>query len=134
MDQITTDQLNTLATQFLAMGNAILAFRENNAGIDAADDAALEQLQNELLDKAGQLATMAAIQSGQEAAAAVNGLTQVNDQVTQTLQSLADVQKVIDIGTAALKVGVSVISMDPGDIVDAADGLALACNIKLPQA
>ena len=132
MDQITTDQLNTLATQFLAMGNAILAFRENNAGID--DDAALEKLQSELLDKAGQLAAMAAISSGEAAAQAVNSLVKVNDQITQSLQDLADVQKAIDIATAAVKVVVSVISMNPGSIVDAISGLATTCNVKLPSA
>lgn len=133
MDQISTDQLNTLATQFLAMGNALLAFRENTAGISNDDDATLEQLQNELLDKAGQLATMAAIASGQEAANAVNGLTKVNDQITQSLKKLADVQKAIDIATAAVKVVVSVISMNPGGIVDAVGGLTTTCNIKLPS-
>ncbi len=133
MDQITTDQLNTLATQFLDMGNAILAFRENTAGISPGDDAELEQLQNELLDKAGELATMAAIASGPAAAAAVASLAQVNDQITQSLQSLADVQKAIDIATAAVKVVVSVISMNPGNIVDAIGGLTSTCNIKLPS-
>ena len=42
MGQITTDQLNTLATQFLAMGNAMLSFRENTPGIAGEDDAVLE--------------------------------------------------------------------------------------------
>ena len=90
-------------------------------------------LQNELLDKAGQLATMTAIAAGEAAADAVNSLAQVNDQIAQSIQNLADVQQVIDIGTAAVKVIASVINMNPGDIVDAIGGLAAACNIKIPD-
>jgi cob(I)alamin adenosyltransferase len=131
MDEITSEQLNTLAQQFLDMGNALLAYREGDQAIPADQDAELEQLQNDLLDKAGQLATMGAIASGEEAASAVNSLSQVNAQITQTLQGLADVQKVIDIAAAALKVVVSVISMKPGDIVDSVGGLATTCGIKI---
>ena len=132
MEQITTDQLNILATQFLSMGNAILVFRESTIDINTDDDSTLEQLQNQLLDNAGQLATMAAIASGAAAATAVSNLAQVNDQIAQSIQHLTDVQKAIDIATAAVKVVVSVISMNPGSIVDAIGGLATTCNIKLP--
>ncbi|MBS1524847.1 MAG: hypothetical protein JST19_04305 [Bacteroidetes bacterium] len=131
MDQITSDQLNALSLQFLAMGNALLDFRANNPGIDPTEDNALEQTINELLDKAGQLATMSAIASGQEAASAVASLSQVKDQITQTIQHLAGVQKAIDIAAAALKVVVAVISMKPGDIVNSAGGLATTCGIHL---
>lgn len=131
MDQITSEQLDTLAQQFLDMGNAVLAYRENNQDIPADKDKELEGLQNGLLHQAAQLATTAAIASGEEAANAVSSLSQVNAQITQTIQGLADVQKVIDIAAAALKVVVSVISMKPGDIVDSVGGLATTCGIKI---
>jgi len=131
MDEISSEQLNSLSQQFLDMGNAILSYRENNQNIPRDQDTELEQLQNSLLDKAGQLATMAAIASGEEAASAINGLSAVNAQITQTIQGLADVQKVIDIAASALKVVVSVISMKPGNIVDSVLGLATTCGVKV---
>jgi hypothetical protein len=131
MDQITTDQLNALAQQFLAMGNALAAFRENAQGISPGDESNLEQLSDTLLDNAGQLVTMAAIASGEEAASAVNNLSKINDQITQSIQHLTDVQKAIDIATAALKVVVSVVSMKPGDIINSVGGLASTCGINL---
>ena len=131
MDEITSEQLNTLAQQFLDIGNAILTFRENMAGITADEDATLVQIQNELLDKAVQLATLSAIASGREAASAISRLSQVNAKIILSLQSLEDVQKVIDIATAALKVVVSVISMKPGTIVDSVGGLLTTCGIKI---
>ncbi len=131
MDTITTDQLNTLSQQYLDMGNALLAFRENNTGISDQDNDTMEQLQNEILDKAGQLATLAAMQAGTEAASAVNRLIEVNGQITATLSHLADVQKVIDIAAAAINVVVAVISLKPGDIISATGGLFNTCGIVL---
>jgi cob(I)alamin adenosyltransferase len=131
MDQITSEQLNTLAQQFLDMGNALLAYRENNPALPANINTQLEQLQNALFDKAGQLATMAAIVSGQEAASAVNSLTQVNAQITQSIQGLENVQKVINIAAAALHVAVAVISMNPRDIINAVGGLAAAAGVNI---
>jgi hypothetical protein len=131
MDQISSAQLQTLSQQFLDMGNAILRFRENATIITDDQDSALEQLQNELLDNSQKLATMSAIASGQEAANAVASLSQVNSQITDTIKTLADVQKVIDIATAALKVVVAVVSMQPGTIVDSIGGLVTTCGIKI---
>ncbi|WP_184544649.1 hypothetical protein [Mucilaginibacter sp. FT3.2] len=131
MDQITPEQLNTLAQQFLDMGNAILSYRENNQAIIGDNDADLEITQNELLDKAGQLAMLSAIASGPAAATAISKLIAVNVQITGTIKNLAEVQQVIDIASAALKVVTSVISLNANDIIDSIGGLSTACGITI---
>lgn len=131
MDQITPEQLSTLAQQFLDMGNAILSFREDNEALIGDKDADLEATQNQLLDKAAQLAMLSAIASGPAAATAIGNLSAVNTQITKTIKDLAEVQQVIDIAAAALKVVTSVISMNPKDIIDAVGGLGTACGINI---
>ena len=129
MGQLTAEQLNALSVQFLAIGKAILAYRMSN---DLGDrDAELEDLQNQILEKAAELATHSAVEAGDEAADAIAGLSGVTGQITATIQKLTDIQKAIDIATSALKVVVSVVSLDPGGIVEGADDLATNCNIKI---
>jgi len=99
-----------------------------SAALNDAQDQQLATLQSQLLAGATQLATQSAIISGTEAGDAIDQLNQVTSQISQTIQNLAEVQKVIDIAAAALKVVTSVISMSPQSIITSAQGLATTCG------
>jgi hypothetical protein len=127
MSQLTAEQLTTLSGQFTNLGNAILNYRMANTLTDTQDQD-LEQLQNQLLAGATQMATQSAIIAGTEASGVIDQLNKVTSHVSQTIAQLVEVQKVIDIAAASLKVVTSVISMNPQNIISSAEGLASVCS------
>jgi hypothetical protein len=130
MGTITSEQLTALADQFNTIAAALEDYRENNALPDE-ESQQLEQLESQLSDGAVKLATQSAIETADEASAALNSLAGINTLIGQTIKGLQDVQQAITIAASAVQVASSVISMNPGQIVNAVGGLANACNIHL---
>jgi hypothetical protein len=122
MSKLTATQLTATSAQFAAIANAILNYRMS-ATLSDAQDQQLEGIQKQLLSGSNELAAQSAVIAGTEAGDAISQLNQVTNQISQTIIHLAEVQKVINIAAASLKVVTSVIRMNPQNIISSVEGL-----------
>jgi hypothetical protein len=130
MATLTSDQLNTLAGQFNDIAQKVFKYRQNNELTDALDQQ-LEQAQDQLGDQADQLANLSALETGDEAGPALAKLGDINKQISDTIGTLNDVQKIINIVAAVVEAAGSVITMNPGQIIHSVGDLAGACGFDI---
>ena len=127
MATLTSSQLTALADNFLLFAQAVGNYRYVNSGkLNDAQNTLIKNAHYQLLDFADDLYTASAKVSIDDADGALKTIEDITQQMNDTYQFLAKVQKAIDVATAGLNLGTALFSKDPQAIATAVSGLAKA--------
>jgi hypothetical protein len=124
MASITSEQLNELADDFLAMAGMIGDYRIQNYDLlSYQQNKILKEFQSALLNSADELFTLSAITLEDDVQTALGKIGDLTDQMKNTFQTLKDIQKAIDIAASALNLGKAICKTDPQAIISALNSL-----------
>lgn len=125
--QWTALDLKNLAAIFDDMADAVLDFRRQNAGtLTQAQKNQLTGLFGQLVSYGEQLENQALQNALVDINGEVTDLQNAAHDATHALQVIDDVQKVINIGVAAVALGVAITDPTPGTIAGSLGNLAQA--------
>jgi hypothetical protein len=125
MATFTPQQVKELAEYFLAMAQSIGAFRRRHFDtLSIQQREELKDLSAAILKCADDLFTLAAILVMDDVKGSLIKIGELTDKMKHTYQTLQDIQKGINIASAALSLCDAVIKTDPGKILVALDNLS----------
>ena len=120
MEILTPLQVNNLANNFLAIGNALGEFRYRNVNsLSDAQNRQLELLCGVILKYADDSFTWSAQLVMEDARASLSSLRKVTEKLKTTLKTLNDVQKGINTATSAVIMGNAILARDPKRMANA---------------
>lgn len=129
MANLTAKQVNQLANDFLGLAQAVGDYRYKNfKQLSTAESQKIADLQWSILNYSEDLFAASAIlvmDDAEHSLAAINGIT---ESITETINALKSVQKVITIAASIVTLGASILSKNPQAIADAFDKLSEAWN------
>ncbi len=126
MPVLTADQLNSIASNLLAIGEAIDDYLDSPpVKLQPAQITSLGALRDKIFADVATISGAALSVSLDDAAGAVTGLNKITANIDTDIEHLTDVQKVINAAGAAVNLAVAIIGVetDPGAIPGAVSGL-----------
>jgi hypothetical protein len=126
MPVLTADQLNSIASNLLAIGEAIDDYLDSPpVKLQPAQITSLGALRDKIFADVATISGAALSVSLDDAAGAVTGLNKITANIDTDIEHLTDVQKVINVAGAAVNLAVAIIGVetDPGAIPGAVSGL-----------
>lgn len=124
MAQLTSQQANDLAGQFLAMGQAIGDFRYLHWNIlTMTQHQQLARLHSAVLNSGEDILALSTTLVLDEVEASLATIRGITGQIKSTLATLGDIQQGIDLATSVVALGASVISRSPSRIEKALEDL-----------
>ncbi len=129
MAQLTAEQANALANDFLAMAQAIGDYRYNYFNTLTDDQKQrIKDLHWTLLNYADDLYTQSAILVMNNVKDALTQITTISTEIRKSYQALQNVQKAIDVATAAATLGAAFMSKSPQAVAKALQELEDSWN------
>lgn len=126
MPVLTAGQLNSIASNLLAIGDAIDDYLDSPpVKLQPAQITSLGALRDKIFADVATISGAALSVSLDDAAGAVTGLNKITANIDTDIEHLTDVQKVINAAGAAVNLAVAIIGVetDPGAIPGAVSGL-----------
>ncbi len=124
MAKLTSKQVHELANNFLALAQSIGDFRYKNYDILTEEqNKILRETHKRTLDYSDDLYTVSATLVMNDIKNSLSKLDTITENIKTSYQTLADVQKAIDIATNVITLGASIFSLNPQAIIDAIGSL-----------
>ncbi len=124
MAQLTSQQANDLANQFLALAQSIGDFRYQHwSDLSEAQHQQLASQHGLVLKYGEDILVLSTVLVMNDVSQSLESIKEVSSQIKSTLGSLADVQKGINITTAIVTLGATIISKNPLAVAGAISGL-----------
>ncbi|HEV2480893.1 MAG TPA: hypothetical protein VGS79_14555 [Puia sp.] len=126
MSVLTAEQLNSIASNLLAIGDAIDDYLDTPpVKLQPAQITSLGALRDKIFADVATISGSALSVSLDDAANAVTGLNKITANIDTDIAHLTDVQKVINAAGAAVNLAVAIIGVatDPGAIPGAVGGV-----------
>lgn len=118
MSKITGEQLSEIALNYQTIAKAFLNYK-----LDNADKLTIVQFQdlsgriNLIVHNSIILAALSTITTKTDVSSSLDLLKQSQNDITEALKKIADVQKVIDLAATVINIGTSIISGDVNGII-----------------
>lgn len=129
MTNLTSEQVNQLANQFLAISNEIEKFLEiNESTLSDQEKQKLDDLEIAILNDANKLFSLSASLVMSDVQTSLATINKVTSSIKSTYKTLQDIQKAINVATAVVTLTSAIISQNPQAIVTSTTGLADAWN------
>jgi hypoxanthine phosphoribosyltransferase len=117
MPNMTSEQVGRIADSLRIIAKAIGEFRiKNYIKMSHGQIASIESLQEQILQQADNLYTESAILVMDDIQNSLTTIEKVTAEIQQTIKSLQDIQKTIDIATSVLNLGAAILSKNPQSI------------------
>lgn len=129
MPNLTSQQANKLANEFLALAQAIGDYRYSN--YDNLSPEENQQLKNyhwSILNCSDDLFTLSANLILNDVNSSLIAISDITTEIKGTYQNLANVQKAINVATSVVTLGAAIISKNPQAIADSLSGLINTWN------
>ncbi|PKH52255.1 hypothetical protein CXF68_16835 [Tenacibaculum sp. Bg11-29] len=127
MANLTSQQINVLANNFLALAQAIGEYRYTNyESLTDNQNMVLRDSHRRTLDYSDNLFTLSATLVMNDVDDSLARLDAITHEIKNTYESLSDVQKAINIAATIVTLGASVFSLNPQAIVDALSNFTAA--------
>lgn len=127
MANLTSQQVNVLANNFLALAQAIGEYRYTNyESLTDNQNMVLRDSHRRTLDYSDNLFTLSATLVMNDVDDSLARLDAITHEIKNTYESLSDVQKAINIAATIVTLGASVFSLNPQAIVDALSNFTAA--------
>jgi len=124
MANLTSQQVNVLANNFLALAQVIGEYRYTNfESLTANQNKILRESHKRTLDYSDNLFTLSATLVMNDINDSLARLDAVTNEIKNTYESLEDVQKAINIAATIVTLGASVFSLNALAIIDALSNL-----------
>ncbi|HEX8277118.1 MAG TPA: hypothetical protein VF540_00425 [Segetibacter sp.] len=125
MRHLTSEEANLLANNFLALARAAGDYRFANwKNLSGTEKEELGNLQDCLLDQGEKILAQSVSLVMDEVAQSLNSIQIITNKIKDALQQLKDLQKVINIGAAAVTLGSAILTKDLTAIGEGIAGLA----------
>jgi len=130
MEKLTAEQVNELANHFLAMAEDLEAYREKNfATLLDKQNKQIKDLHQLILKFSDDFYTLSAILAFDEVQSSLSLIEELKIKMKITLQTLQDIQKVINIAGSVVTLGNAIVKIDPKAIAEALISLKDAIGI-----
>jgi len=130
MEKLTAEQVNELANHFLAMAEDLEAYREKNfATLLDKQNKQIKDLHQLILKFSDDFYTLSAILAFDEVQSSLSLIEELKIKMKITLQTLQDIQKVINIAGSVVTLGNAIVKIDPKAITEALISLKDAIGI-----
>jgi len=127
MATLTSDQLAQLAEDYQSLGEALLQFKLDNAAtLDSMTFQDLGSRINLIIHNSNVLAAMATYSIASDISQQLTSIGQATKDITGALQTIKSVQNAIDIATAVVNVGTSLLSLNVNGVVSGVSDLVTA--------
>ena len=124
MGNLTSQQVNQLANNFLALAEAIGEYRfQKFNSLTNAQNKQLKEFHKRTLDYSDKLYTISATLVIDDVENSLSKLNNITQEIKETYQSLENVQKAINISTSIVTIGASFFSLNPQAIKDSLDNI-----------
>ena len=130
MEKLAAEQVNELANHFLAMAEDLEAYREKNfATLSDKQNKQIKDLHQLILKFSDDFYTLSAILAFDEVQSSLSLIEELKIKMKITLQTLQDIQKVINIAGSVVTLGNAIVKIDPKAIAEALISLKDAIGI-----
>lgn len=124
MAQLTAEQVNALANDFLAVAQAIGDYRyQHFYTLTSEQQQKMRDLHWTLLNYADDLYTQSAVLVMNNVQASLEKIDAVTGEIKKSYQKLKNIQKAIDVATAAATLGAALMSKSPQAVAQALEEL-----------
>ena len=124
MAQLTAQQANELADNFLAMAQEIGEYRyQHIANLSETQNQRIKELHSKALDYADEFYTLSATLVMNDIQTSLDKIHDITTQIKATYKQLQNVQKAIDIAASIVTLAASIVSKNPQEIADSLNGL-----------
>ena len=131
MAELTSGQANELANSFLGLAQAIGDFRYNNwNSLSKSENKKLGNLQWSILNYGEDMLAFSTILVMDDVENSLMEIRKITSQIKETIGSLHDIQKGINIAAAIVTLGAAIISRNPASIGDALGGVVDSWDAK----
>ena len=129
MPNLTSQQANKLANNFLALAQSVGEYRYTHYSDLSPDEN--QQLKNyhwSILNCSDDLFTLSANIIIEDVETSLNSISEITNQIKGTYQDLQNVQKAINVATSVVTLGAAIVSKNPQAIADSISGLVESWN------
>jgi hypothetical protein len=124
MAQLTAEQVNALANDFLAVAQAIGDYRyQHFYTLTSEQQQKIRDLHWTILNYADDLYTQSAVLVMNNVQASLEKIDAVTGEIKKSYQKLKNIQKAIDVATAAATLGAALMSKSPQAVAKALEEL-----------
>lgn len=110
-------EINKIAENLISFAENIGKYRENNyENISKDENDILLTIQKSMLEYSDELCTQSAIIVSDEVQDSLKSINNLIVEINESINDLKEIQKTIDLATAIINVGTSIISQNPGAI------------------
>uniref|UniRef100_UPI004048E60F hypothetical protein n=2 Tax=Flavobacterium sp. TaxID=239 RepID=UPI004048E60F len=129
MANLTSQQANELANNFLALAQAIGDYRYQNFDtLSKPQNQKISDLHLSILNYADDLYTLSATLVMDDVQTSLTSIGAVTTQIKATYKTLQNVQKAINVAESVVTLGASILSNNPQAIADSIGGLVDTWN------
>ena len=129
MANLTAQQANELANDFLGLAQAIGDFRYNNwNSLSHTDNQKLGNIQWSILNNGEDILALSTTLVFNDVNISLSQINSLTIQIKGTIQNLQNIQKGIYVATSIVTLGAAIISKNPQTIISAISSLASAWN------
>ncbi|WP_316828410.1 hypothetical protein [Pedobacter miscanthi] len=129
MANLTSQQVNQLAGNFLALAQSIGDYRYKNfEKLSKSNYQKIKELHLTILNYADNLYTISAILVMDDVKESLTSINHITTQINETYKTLQSVQKAINIATSIINLGAAIISKSPLKIANSINDLQAVWN------
>ena len=129
MANLTSQQANQIAGNFLALAQSIGNYRYKNfERLSKSSNQQIKELHLEILEYADNLYTLSATLVMSDVKESLASINHISAQIDETYKTLQSIQKAINIATSIINLGEAIISKSPQSIADSIKDLQTVWN------
>ena len=117
MANLTAEQANELANNFLSVGTEVIKYRQANAGkLSEAETTELTKIHKAILDLADYFFTASALLVMDDVSDSLKTIRETTADINKTYKNLKNVQKAINVAGSVVVLGTAIVKQDPAAI------------------
>ncbi len=125
MARLTSQQAYELASNFLGLAQAIGDFRFDNwNSLTKTQNRKLGNFQWSILNHGEDILALSTVLVMDDVQDSLNNIKEITDEIKNSIESLENVQKAINVAASIVTLGAAIISKNPQSIIDSIQGLA----------
>lgn len=119
MPNLTSQQANKLANDFLALAQAIGEYRyQNYTNLSSEENQQLKNYHWSILNCSDDLFTLSAQLILEDVNSSLNAISAITIKIKENYQNLENIQKAINVATSIVTLGAAIISKNPQAVTD----------------